>query len=162
MQFHLVLLSLAYSGIVQDVRLLAPLMVLAIVCLILEGILVWRDIAFSRCWWFFFSTVLLVVGALIWSSWTVSTPMADIINYGENAGGLIVAIATYLIILGILLLWTLVAGVRQVVIEAGGSGWGWALVRLAPAAVLLALAIGVLGRGDAAVGGDGLLRLMGL
>ncbi len=162
MQFHLVLLSLAYSGIVQEVRLLAPLMVLAIVCLILEGILVWRDIAFSRCWWFFFSTVLLVVGALIWSSWTVSTPMADIINYGENAGGLIVAIATYLIILGILLLWTLVAGVRQVVIEAGGSGWGWALVRLAPAAVLLALAIGVLGRGDAAVGGDGLLRLMGL
>ena len=93
---------------------------------------------------------------------TISTPMADIINYGENAGGLIVAIATYLIILGILLLWTLVAGVRQVVIEAGGSGWGWALVRLAPAAVLLALAIGVLGRGDAAVGGDGLLRLMGL
>lgn len=162
MQFHLVLLSLAYSGIVQEVRLLAPLMVLAIVCLILEGILVWRDIAFSRCWGFFFSTVLLVVGALIWSSWTVSTPMADIINYGENAGGLIVAIATYLIILGILLLWTLVAGVRQVVIEAGGSGWGWALVRLAPAAVLLALAIGVLGRGDAAVGGDGLLRLMGL
>lgn len=162
MQFHLVLLSLAYSGIVQEVRLLAPLMVLAIVCLILEGILVWRDIAFSRCWWFFFSTVLLVVGALIWSSWTVSTPMADIINYGENAGGLIVAIATYLIILGILLLWTLVAGVRQVVIEAGGSGWGWALVRLAPVAVLLALAIGVLGRGDAAVGGDGLLRLMGL
>ena len=162
MQFHLVLLSLAYSGIVQEVRLLAPLMVLAIVCLILEGILVWRDIAFSRCWWFFFSTVLLVVGALIWSSWTISTPMADIINYGENAGGLIVAIATYLIILGILLLWTLVAGVRQVVIEAGGSGWGWALVRLAPAAVLLALAIGVLGRGDAAVGGDGLLRLMGL
>ena len=54
MQFHLVLLSLAYSGIVQEVRLLAPLMVLAIVCLILEGILVWRDIAFSRCWWFFF------------------------------------------------------------------------------------------------------------
>ena len=163
MNFPFALTALAYSGIVQEVRLLMPLIILVGACLVVEAILVWRDIAFSQCWWFFFSSVLLVVAALIWSSWTISTPMADIINYGEDSTRLILSIAAYLFIVGVLLLWTLVAGIRQVVVEAGGSGWGWALVRLAPAVFLVWFAVGVASRGNAAVGGEGgLLGLLGL
>ena len=163
MNFPLALTALAYSGIVQEVRLLMPLVILAGVCLGVEAILVRLDIAFSQCWWFFFATVLLVVAALIWSSWTISTPMADIINYGEDSIRLILSIAAYLLIVGVLLVWTLVAGIRQVVIEAGGSGWGWALARLAPVVFLIWFAVGAISRGNAAVGGEGgLLGLIGL
>ncbi|MGI5870275.1 MAG: hypothetical protein ACOX9C_12635 [Kiritimatiellia bacterium] len=163
MNFPLVLTALAYSGIVQEVRLLIPLVVLAAACLVLEAVLVYLDIAFTKCWWFFFATVLLIFADLIWSSWTVSTPMADIIHYGENAPQLIATIAAYLFIVGILLVWTIAAGIRQVVIETGGSGWFWGLVRLIPLVIWICLAVGVVTRGNAAVGGDGgLLGLIGL
>ena len=88
------------------------------------------------------------------------TPMADIINYGEAAKPLIFAIVSFLLVVGLLLFWTILSGLRQIFIEASGSGWGWGVLRLSPLAILAWLLYEAMTRGNAAVGGDGLIRLL--
>lgn len=156
------LICLAYTGVVEEIRLLVPFAVLAAFCLALEIILSRLDKTFSQSWWFFFASAISIIADLTWSSWTASTPMADIINYGETSGHLIFAIASFLIIVCLLLIWMVFSGVRQIIIEAPGGGWGWGVLRLTPLAILAWLLFEAMLRGNAAVGGDGLMRLLGL
>ena len=154
------LICLAYTGAVEEIRLLIPFAALGAYCLALEITLNRLDKTFSQSWWFFFTSAIAVIADLTWSSWTASTPMADIINYGENASHLIFAISAFLLIVGILISWTIVSGLRQIVIEASGCGWGWGGLRLTPLALLAWLLYEAMLRGNAAVGGDGLIRLL--
>ena len=155
------LICLAYSGVVEEIRMLVPFAVLAAYCLALEITLNRLDKSFSQSWWFFFTSAIASIADLTWSSWTASTPMADIINYGENSSQLLFAIAAFLLIVGVLLVWTIVSGFRQVFIEASGGGWGWGWLRLTPLVILVWLLYEAMLRGNAAVGGDGLIRLLG-
>lgn len=153
---------LAYTGVVEEIRLLIPLVVLAAFCLAIEITLNRLDKTFSQNWWFVFASAISIIADLTWSSWTASTPMADIINYGETSGHLIFAIASFLFVVALLLFWTVLSGVRQIFIEAPGGGWGWGVLRIAPLAILAWLLFEAMLRGNAAVGGDGLMRLLGL
>ncbi len=154
------LFSIAATGAVQAVKAMLPLGILAVLSLVLEILLNQFDRTFSACWWFFFAFILLLLGEVTWSSWTASTPMADIIRFGENAGSLIVSVFAFLAIVGLLLLYLMVLGVRRIVIEAHGSGWGWALLRLAPLIPLIGFICHVLVNGNAMVGETGFLNLI--
>ena len=154
------LFYLASTGMIAEIKMILPLVVVAVYSLATEIILNKFEKTFSQSWWFFFSFALVIIADVTWSSWTASTPMADILGYGETSGQLLFAISAFLIVVLLLLFWLLYAGIKQIVIEANGSGWGWALVRLSPLVPLAFLVIRSLEKGNAAVGTDGLLNLV--
>lgn len=152
----------ASSSAVQAIKGILPLLILAFYGLTLEILLNKFDQTFSQCWWFFFAAIALIVTNLTWASWTASTPMADIIIYGEAASQLIFSVFAFLFIVSLLLIWMVIAGMKQIIIEAGGSGWGWAFLRLSPLVPLAWIAITLLVQGNAAIGDSGFLKLIKL
>ncbi len=151
---------IASSSAVQAFKEMIPLLILALYGLVLEIVLNQFDRTFSQCWWFFISTIILILSDLIWANWAASTPMADIIIYAESASQLIASISVFLFVACILFFWMTIAGTRQIVLEAAGSGWGWALLRLSPIVPLLWLAVIVVIKGNALVGTSGFLNLI--
>lgn len=154
------LVIIASSSAVQAFKEMLPLLILALYGLVVEIVLNQFDRTFSQCWWFFISIIILIISDLIWASWAASTPMADIIIYGENASPLIASIFVFLFVAFLLLLWITIVGTRQIVREAGGSGWGLALLRLSPLVLLIWVAVIVVVKGNALVGTSGFLNLI--
>ena len=154
------LFYLAATGMIGEIKMLLPLVMVAAYSLTIEITLNKFEKTFSPSWWFFLSFALVIIANVTWSSWTASTPMADILGYGETSGQLLFAISAFLVVVLLLLLWLLYAGIKQISIEANGSGWGWALVRFSPLLPLAFLVVRSLERGNAAVGTDGLLSLV--
>lgn len=154
------LFLVASSGAVQAIREMLPLLILAFYCLALEIILNKFDRTFSQSWWFFFSAIVVIVSDLIWQSWVASTPMADIIIYAENASQLIFSVFAFLIVVCLLLIWMVASGVKQIAIEAAGSGWGWGLLRLSPLIALIWISINLVIKDNALVGTSGFLNLI--
>ena len=136
------------------------MLILAFYGLTLEIILNKFDRTFSQSWFFFFAAIVLLVTDVTWSAWTASTPMADIIIYAETSQQLIASVFAFLFVVSLLLFWLLFAGIKQIAIEAGGSGWGWALLRFTPLIPLFWIAISILVEGNALVGSDGFLNLI--
>lgn len=155
-----ILFSIAATVAVQAIMNMLPLGLLAVFSLTLEIVLNKFDRTFSACWWFFFGVVMLALSEIIWQSWTASTPVADIILYGETAGQLTFSIIAFVVIVCALLLWMLISGIRQIVIEAHGSGWGWASLRLAPLLPFAWFAFHTLVNGNAVVGESGFINLI--
>ncbi len=152
----------ASSGPVQAIRAILPVLALAFYCLAVEIILNKFDRTFSQSWWFFFSTIVLTVSDLAWESWTASTPMADIIVYAENASQLIFSVFAFLFVVCLLIIWMVASGVRQITIEAAGSGWGWALLRISPLVPFVWIATNTFIKGNTLVGTSGFLNLIKL
>ena len=155
-----ILFPIAATVAVQAVMHLLPFGLLAAFSLTLEIILNTFDRTFSACWWFFFSVVMLALSEIIWQSWTASTPVADIILYGETAGQLTFSIIAFVVIVCALLLWMIIAGTRQIIIEAHGSGWGWALLRMTPLLPFAWFVFRTLVNGNALVGETGFINLI--
>lgn len=151
---------IASSSAIQTLKASLPLLIIAFYSFIVELVLNKMDRTFSQCWWFFISAVVLIISDLIWVSWAASTPMADIIIYGENASQLIASVFVFLLVACLLLIWMAIIGIKQVVIEATGSGWGWAFLRLSPLVPLVWIAVTVLIKGNALVGPSGFLNLI--
>ncbi len=154
------LFFVASSGAVQAIKAVLPLLILAFYAITLEILLNKFDKTFSQSWWFFFAPIILIVSDLTWGSWTASTPMADIIIYGEDASKLIFSVFAFLFVVSLLLIWMVISGMKQIIIEAGGSGWGWALLRLSPLVPLVWSAIRLLSQGNAAIGDSGFIHLI--
>ena len=151
---------MASSGAVQAIREILPVLILAFCSLLIEVVLNKFDQTFSQSWWFFFATIVLMVSDLTWVSWTASTPMADIIVYAENASQLIFSVFAFLFVVCLLLIWMIASGMKQIMIEAAGSGWGWALLRLSPLVAFVWILINVLIKDNALVGTSGFLNLI--
>lgn len=151
---------IASSGAVQAIKGILPLLILAFYGITIEILLNKFDRTFSQCWWFFFAAIALIVTNLTWASWTASTPIADIIIYGEAASKLIFSVFAFLFVVSLLLIWMVISGMKQIIIEAGGSGWGWALLRLSPLVPLIWIAFTILIQGNAAIGDSGFINLI--
>ena len=154
------LFFVASTSAIQAIKSVLPLLILAFYGITLEILLNKFDRTFSQCWWFFFATIVLTVSNLTWESWTASTPMADIIIYGEAASKLILSVFAFLFVVALLLIWMVISGMRMIIIEAGGSGWGWAILRLSPLVPIVWIAIKLLVQGNAAVGESGFIHLI--
>jgi len=157
-----ILFPIAAIGTLQTLMQMFPLGLLAVYSLTLEITLNKYDRTFSAGWWFFCAIAILALSDVIWKSWTASTPMADILLYGEAAGQLTLSIAAFLAIVGALLLWLLISGIRLIVIEAHGSGWAWAFLRLSPLFPFFWFVFQTLVKGNARVGPSGLISLINL
>ncbi len=136
------------------------MLILSFYSLAVEIVLNKFDRTFSQSWWFFFLAIVLTISDLAWVSWTASTPMADIIIYAENSSQLIFSVFTFLFVVSLLLIWMVASGVRQITLEAAGSGWGWALLRLSPLVPFVWISINILIKDNALVGPSGFLNLI--
>lgn len=155
-----VLFPIAVIGTMQAIMQMLPLGLLAVYSLATETILNKFDRTFSASLWFFSAITTLALSEIIWKSWTASTPMADIIRYGEIANQLIFSIITFVILVSAILLWMLILGIRKIVIEAHGSGWGWASLRLLPLLPFAWLLFQALINGNAQIGDAGFINLI--
>lgn len=155
-----ILFPIAAIGAIQAMMQMIPLGLLSVYSLTVEISLNKWDRTFSASWWFFCAVATLALSEIIWQSWTASTPMADIILYGEAASQLTVSIATFIVIVSAILLWMLIAGIRRIAIEAHGSGWAWATLRLTPLLPFFWFVFHAFVKGNAQVGDAGLLNLI--
>lgn len=154
------LFSIAAYGFVADLKFMLPIVVVAIACIAVEMGAYKADKIFRPSVWFFLASAILVVGNFAWSSWTTSTPIPDILLYGETSSQLKMAIGAFALLIALLTAWSLFAGTMRVLRETPATGVACSIIRLLPLIPIVFLAIASFVRGNGAVGEDGLIALI--
>lgn len=150
----------AAGEVLREVVFVSPIAILALSCYLIEYLVFETDRSFTRHGWFSISCILLIVANIAWSSWMISTPVENVVAQANQSLRILATIGAFVAAVVVLLIWTMLAGARQVHREINGAGVGLTLLRLSPLVPLLYYTTVSFIRGNEFVGDKGLLDLI--
>ena len=150
----------AAGEVLREVVFVSPIAILALSCYLIEYLVFETDRSFTRQGWFSISCILLIVANIAWSSWMISTPVENVVAQANQSLRILATIGAFVAAVVVLLIWTMLAGARQVHRESKGAGVWLTLLRLSPLLPLLYFTVVSFIRGNTFVGEKGLVALI--